>query len=236
MSKVQANRRFKWMLLVTAILLLPLLIVLGLWQIDRAQEKQQLLDGWQSNPAVGETVELKPMKFGQVMLRGSLDSERYFLLDNRMRSGVVGYEVIAVLLRHEVEPLLVNLGWLPAVDRHYLPRVDLPAGEVIVSGMKRPVTAGFSLAEPEWSGGWPARVQTLDRAFLSQLYGQSLATEVIQINSPVLPDLDINWPMLGMTPMKHWGYAFQWFAMALALSALLLWSGYRLRREALGYE
>ncbi|WP_372832304.1 hypothetical protein [Pontibacterium sp.] len=47
MSKVQSARRFKWMLLLMGILVLPGLLTLGNWQLGRAEQKQVLLQQWQ---------------------------------------------------------------------------------------------------------------------------------------------------------------------------------------------
>jgi len=66
------------------------------------------------------------------------------------------------------------------------------------------------------------RVHRIDITILSGLLGQDLFDTILRLE----PDSDHGyvrkWPVPGFGEAKHLGYAFQWFAMALALLVIYL--------------
>ena len=99
MSKVQSMRRFKWMLLAMALLLWPVLVSLGFWQLDRAEQKSELLESWEVRAQQTQSLASSDLvRFSSVESQGEFDRERWLLLDNRTREGKVGYEVVAPVL------------------------------------------------------------------------------------------------------------------------------------------
>ena len=92
MSDSQRTHRqwhFDWRLLVFSGVFLPLLVSLGVWQLNRAEEKQVLLEQWQQE---AENLAWQDMVSGDltsgrpVSLTGMYGS-RNWLLDNRTREG-----------------------------------------------------------------------------------------------------------------------------------------------------
>lgn len=85
-----------WKSLLATVLILPVLVSLGFWQLSRADEKQALLDAAQARrgqPAV-DVAQLEAFpNYLPVYADGEFDSERYWLLDNRIRQGQFGYEI-----------------------------------------------------------------------------------------------------------------------------------------------
>ena len=81
------------------LLLLPLLLSLGAWQLQRADEKSALLDRQEARrqapaQAIGELEQSADLAFRRVLLRGYFDAEHSVLLDNRTRDGRVGVELL----------------------------------------------------------------------------------------------------------------------------------------------
>ena len=113
--------------------------LLGNWQFSRAEEKRVLLAHREAESA------LKPIKIEQVAnmdatlfrslkLVGQYE-RKYFLLENQIRKGVVGYEVIQAFTMSMNKTILINRGWLPAdINLSVLPKVDTPPGEIHLLG------------------------------------------------------------------------------------------------------
>ncbi len=88
---------------------LPLLLVLGTWQLNRAEQKQALFDDF---AAGGAAVALDADSSGLDGLRrytpvaagGRYLGERQFLLDNMVEDGQAGYRVLTPLLLGKASP------------------------------------------------------------------------------------------------------------------------------------
>lgn len=237
LSKDQSRRRFKWMLLGMGLLLLPLLIMLGFWQLERAEEKQQLLAQWETGKqSVLKLSDPGVIRFSKITAAGQFDPQRWWLLDNRTRQGRVGYEVIGLFYPdYQAWAVLVNLGWVPAdVDRSIYPQVKLPQGAVTISGYATEPSQPLMLDKTSWDRRWPQRLQRLDFAELQHQTGLELSPWVIRQSNPLLSDADLSWTPAVMPAEKHQAYALQWFAMAVALAALIGWSLRALRNEDVG--
>lgn len=235
-SKDQSTLRFKWMLAGFALFGLPILVGLGCWQLQRADQKQQLLDSMQQAEPLhylplSET--LSSVQYSMLLLQGRLDQRQYFLLDNRTRDGRVGYEVIALFQPlQEAHLILVNLGWTPAGNsRDELPNVDLPSGVVSLALMAKAQQSSLVLARDQWAEGWPKRIQAIDTQRIEVLLQQPVWHATAKTRESVVDDLDIRWTLNLMTPERHRGYAFQWFALDTALLILLVVSWFRLQGE-----
>ena len=79
--------------------LLPVLVFLGFWQLGRGEQKRVLLDSYAERQVaapvtVGQLLTLDGPAFRRVQLRGHLDGQHSLLLDNRVRDGKVGVELL----------------------------------------------------------------------------------------------------------------------------------------------
>ncbi|MBY4675497.1 SURF1 family protein [Marinobacterium arenosum] len=221
MSKDRRRQRFKWFLLANLALLLPMLIGLGCWQLDRAAQKQRLMERWQ-NDDQARPLSAASRQLDRVEIVGQLDTEHWFLLDNRTRQGRVGYEVIAKVQPEQGDAgLLVNLGWLAAdPDRRRLPTLELPVQRIRIEGRLHMPGAGLLLAEDVWQTGWPKRIQQLQPDRLAVPMAQPLLPWVLQLEQPLVAGLQPNWTPVVLMPERHLGYAIQWFGLSLALLVL----------------
>lgn len=232
MSKVQSMQRFKWMLLAMALLLWPILVGLGFWQLDRAEQKSELLETWKVRAQQVHSLASHDLeKFSSIESQGEFDRERWLLLDNRTRAGKVGYEVVALFYPQEVTtPVLINLGWIQAnQDRRIYPEVVLPEGTITVSGRLTEPSELLVLAESSPQQGWPQRLQRLDISRLEKQLGLNVMPWVIRPDDPIIAHLDLSWTPTVMQPEKHQAYALQWFVMAVVLLGLIVWNLYKLR-------
>lgn len=235
MSKAQQTPAFKWMLILSAALLLPALIGLGFWQIDRAEQKQQLIQSWSEQQVQTRLPELSEFSSDQYMnldLQGYFDRQHYFLLENRFRDGNLGFEVVVPFSTVFGERVLVNLGWIKAENnRSEKPMVTIPQSQISIQGGARLIRPGFTLGVLSVDQTWPIRIHQLDATYISQLLSTEILPIEIRVKKTVIPALSLDWPVSVMRPEKHLAYALQWFAMALALLVLIIWSWRYMQRE-----
>ena len=209
------------------IVMLPLVIGLGIWQLQRAAYKQSLMDEYFARLG-GLPIQLSgalvPEPFTRVRLRGNY-SKTNLLLDNQVNQSRQGYWVYTPFTS-EGATWMVNRGWFEAPQqRHELPQIPpAPEGEVDVVAIVWPDTGmlplfGNAVSEQLDKVTW--RLQRLDfeavgRAIeglgLRDLRKVELRLEAIQPG--VLQALP---QTIGFGVERHQGYAFQWFGLALAL-------------------
>ncbi len=216
------------------IIFLPLLLRLGFWQLERAQEKQQLLHIYQQQSEL-PVKKFNPQQKRQstdyqpVEMTGFYDESRYWLLDNKPRNSKVGYEVV---MPFEVGGywVLVNRGWVLAPRlRDQLPQIDTPANIVTITGYfySPSKNAVLNDIQSDWIEPWPKRVLQLDHLAISESLEGEHYPLVLRIDEESAGAFTTQWPVINTLPEKHQGYAVQWFSMALVLVGLYLWALFR---------
>lgn len=231
-----AVRRFApgWAMTAFVGFFLPILVLLGFWQLDRAEEKQLLqarMDQSRSAVAVPLSTlqDVEDVAWRPVQMQGIFDPELIWLLDNRTRDGNAGLEVLQVFIDADSGTrLIVNRGWLPWPDRRQIPEVRTPRGTQRLDAEALPPTeAGFTLGTTHVTPGWPKLITRVDVDAMREASGEILLPWVARLRTGSDAALTLDWPELPMTSSKHTAYAVQWFALALALLALFIWAGLR---------
>lgn len=223
-------------------LLLPLLVSLGFWQLDRAEEKRQLVSA-QLALQGGAPMRINESvldNYTPVLLIGRYDLERYFLLDNQVVSGKVGYDIISPFYDQSGRVILVNRGWLEAnLNRQILPEFATPSGLLSITGaVARNLGEPFLLARQEVSGSWPIRIQAIDLELMAQRLDVASEDFFVRIDAGNSGAFLNHYQPVNVSPEKHIGYAVQWFCMAFALICLFIYFGFsRAKSESKGsYE
>jgi surfeit locus 1 family protein len=224
--------RFDWKLTLLTALLLPLMLSLGSWQLQRAQEKLELQGQYAARqneaPVALEQLSVDgDLQYRQAELTGRYDNAHNFLLDNRIHQGQAGYDVITPLITEAGTVVLINRGWLPqGATRAQLPPIAAIEGRVTVSGsVYVPVGTQLVLGEVA-AEGWPRVIQTLDplpMAAAAGYAGANVFPHSVRVADGAPGVLVRDWPVISMTPERHQGYAVQWFAMAAMLLGLYLY-------------
>lgn len=209
--------------------MMPVLISLGVWQLNRAAEKQALLDRWQAQVDTLPWAEVarRPMALDQpVRVTGHYD-DAIWLLDNRTRDGRPGYEVINRFVPDLGPAVLVNRGWVPApARRDQLPEVSVPTAPVTLAGRLADYPEPPVLGDEAEPGDWPRRVQRLPRTVAEASVGP-LTAYLIRLRDDTQPGaFRADWAPEMMGPTTHYGYAAQWFSLAVVL-AVLTWRACR---------
>ena len=215
---------------------IALTLALASWQLGRAHEKEGLaarLEILARDPPVSLTsaeVGAVDVEGRRVTARGRFEPEYAVLIDNRIRRGVAGYHVLMPLAIEGRRHVLVNRGWIAGTgDRSRLPDVKTPAGTVEITGLAVTPSRRFLELSANAAEGKVWQNLTLER--YRQAVPIPLQPVVIQQESPLEDGLAREWdpPDLGVN--KHYGYAFQWLALALAILVFYLVTHVRRRPQ-----
>ncbi len=224
-------------LTVLMFLLMAVFVALGRWQWRmgeaRAAQFHRFRHGADRVVALGSAPLRRAPVYQRVRLIGRYDGAHQFLLDNSLHDGLDGYQVLTPLRRAGADTVLVDRGWVPFTgNRARLPDVSLePEGQVTVTGrVGRLPAAGLSFGRvpPPAGGLWPKVTSFPTSAQLASALGHPLERHILLLD-PGEPDGYVrDWSPPGMPALENWGYAFQWWAFAVA--ALVIWVVLGLKR------
>jgi len=217
--------RFRFSLWPTlaAIAGIALTLALGFWQLGRGSEKaaraERIAEANRDAAVLLGPAEVKAadVALRRVIARGRFDPRYAVLLDNRVLHGVVGYHVVMPLRIGDGERyVLVNRGWVAASrERATLPAIHTPPGPVEVTGLALVPSQRFLELSSKAAEGRVWQNLTLER------YAQSMPIAIqpvmIQQENDLGDGLRRAWDAPDLGIGKHYGYAFQWFALAAAI-------------------
>lgn len=213
--------------------LLPVLVGLGVWQLERAEQKfalQQSYDRRATEPPLrmySIMQDAATFRYRRVLVRGHYEPEHQILHDNRVHQGQAGYHVLTPFeIENGTVRVLVNRGWLPTGrDRRQLPEASAPAGEIEISGVAiLPPEPGMRLGAAAPSGpGLPVLWQNIDLAAIAARLQQPFQPVILLLDPDVTQGGYVRaWPRLDTGVTTSQSYAFQWFTMAIALAAIYI--------------
>ena len=219
---------------------------LGAWQLDRATQKEALqraLDARSALPELEASAlarseqDAAAQHYRRIRLQGRWLPRFTVFLDNRQMNGRPGFFVVTPLqLSGTNEAVAVQRGWVPrdASDRSHLPDIASATDDVMVAGHIAPPPGRLYEFAPAGSG---VIRQNLDLAAYAREVNLRLAPLSLVQEVPSAPDdvLSRQWPAPAVDVHKHYGYAFQWFALCALMAGLYVWFQLvrpRLRRSA----
>ena len=230
------TRRFRpgWGVSVAAAIAMVIALSLGNWQLRRAEEKQALQERF-DNRERGATlrlpsslVEVKDVEYARVSVRGEFLPHHTILLDNRVRNGVVGYDVVTpVRIEGGELCVLVNRGWIAAGPRRdVLPKFPTPAGPQSLEGIALvPGGRYFEFGGDHAAGKkTAAAVEPVWQHLNFERYAETtrLALQPFLIRQTSASDdgLARVWDRPDRGVDIHRGYAFQWYSLAALILVL----------------
>lgn len=225
-------------------LLLLLLIKLGIWQLQRADEKQMYIDqldrqGLQDAIGLHQLFSQQHAVDGmRVKLNGFFNEDKILLLDNQVFKGQVGYQVFTPFTDSTSGlTLLVDIGWIAAPPRReLLPAMPALDDRTQLTGSIYHPRKGFEfgLRAERYNTplNFPIVMQSIYPEQLSNLLQTNLLPFVVRSGESWPRSLQRAWAAVNMSPQKHQAYAVQWFGMALVLALLIAHVSYRYFRGA----
>lgn len=226
--------RPQWIPTLAFLVLLPVFINLGMWQLNKGRAKQALqvqLEQRSKEAPISINARVddpEPIRYRRVQVQGQWDASFQILLDNKVNEReIVGYHVLTPLKISGSEiRVLVNRGWVPmGPDRQRLPEVSPPVGEVVVEGIAVvPSKKFFALAKPQDT---QEKLEPVWQNLELDRYNQSVPFKVQPLVILLDPASKAGgyervWPRPDERVEKNIGYAYQWFGMAVALVGIFI--------------
>ena len=204
---------------------------LGQWQLRRAGEKEHLqtaILAQGQRPAlnardVAKMVYFEPENHRLVSLQGVWQASKTLFLDNRPMGDKTGFWVYTPLtLEGSDRAVLVQRGWVPRdfLDRSKLPVIETPEGRITLQGRIAPPPSKLYAFKGEDLG----RIrQNIDIGDLRRETGLPLLNaSIVQLGAPS-EGMKRDWPAPDLGVDRHYGYAFQWFALCALTTGLFVW-------------
>jgi surfeit locus 1 family protein len=206
------------------------LVNLGLWQLSRADEKAALIAGMEARifePPVPLPTNFDPDRdrYLPVTTTGRFQPDYTFAMAAQKARGP-GFHLISVLETDDGRRVLVDRGFLPEAAA---PSLRVETGDVQIAG---------NLHWPRDSDRFTPDYDSSRNLFFARDVDQiatQLATEPVLIvlrasNEAVPPATAV--PVFQVSiPDNHFGYAVQWFLMALAWSGMTVFFLWRIRPQ-----
>jgi cytochrome oxidase assembly protein ShyY1 len=233
MQRVSGWRRPRWWAVLLTVAGCLVFLRLGVWQLHRADEKDELLRRYAASAQAPLSnfadVALTPpaQAFPRVRVQGSYRADRVYLLDNPKHDRRGGVEVYVPFVLHGSNTLLlVDLGFLPGNGSEQAPQLPaLPTGEQSLQGLYLPPPGvGFAMGGDALAtqAHWPKTTIYLDLKQVQRDLGQALYPRVLALDADPASiymrehTLDFS----SMPPARHRAYAFQWFTFAIVAVAI----------------
>ena len=232
----------KWAIATSVVIVIVVLFVnLGLWQLDRADERAMentvMSSRMAEDPlsldellgAVGR--DATSLEYRRVEVTGTYRPDLEVLIRSQTnRLGEAGFDVVTPLEYGSGRFVLVDRGWVPLAMDTPPVGASPPPGGVTISGLIRLTQerAAFGPTEPD------GNLTVASRIDLDRLAGQipgDLAPVWIQSTVETSPYPEVREVPTFDDPGPHLLYAIQWFAFAVIG---VVGYGFLIRREASG--
>lgn len=220
-----------WIVTAATALTMAVTASLGIWQLNRAQQKLDLqarieaqgqLPPWQMADLLGTDDALAAVH-RRVRLRGEWVASASVYLDNRQMNARPGFFLVTPLrLQGSSRAVLVQRGWVPRdfTDRNRLPVIDTPTGPIELAGRLAPPPGQLYQLGSVDRG---TIRQNIDLSAFAQETGLDLLpVSVLQTEGPA-DSLLREWPTVVLGVDRNHGYAFQWFGLCVLAGILYVW-------------
>lgn len=223
----------KPILMIIAIIISLLMVRLGVWQMDRAEQKQQILSqslALAELPPVSlmnllDQVDLdsSALRFRQITATGQYLADKTILIDNQVFESQVGYALLTPFrLKNSGAEIIVDRGWLPVgASRDQLPVFETPREELTLIGR-----LNLPYAKPPlWNDEFAVAQGQVWQYLPVDEFRQQTKLDVLPLMLELAPQdatqnavlsPKINWQTIDdKWVAKHQAYALQWFCMAI---------------------
>lgn len=219
-----------WKSTLLLLLVIPLFLSLGTWQLQRADEKTGIATTYaarlnMSAITLDQLSEYEDKTNIPVGLVGRYTGEHY-LLENQWRNKKLGVEVLSIFETEEGLSILLNRGWVENADRRQTPAFDTPmTQQVIQTTVYQPSKAPYTLGELQLENEvWPKRLTYLAIDKIAQDIERPVYPLSLRINAAKEGLFDTNWPVINVKPETHIGYAVQWYLFAVVAFLVYLFA------------
>jgi len=218
------------------------LCTLGVWQMQRGETKAAILAQHQAagkaevrplaaalSDVATDDVQRESLYDHRYRVAGRVDGAHQILFDNQVFDGRIGYRVWTPLVLDNDMRVLVDRGWVPLGPggRASPPDPGAPEGRVEMTGRWRSLPqpglrlGGEHACEQQ---GWPRVLNFPEVAQVRCQYASPVANGLLLLDENDSRGFARDWQaqLKRMPPVRHYGYALQWFAMAIAVAVIFV--------------
>jgi surfeit locus 1 family protein len=199
-----------WIVTLSALLMAALTFSLGLWQLDRAAQKERVsLERYETQP---------------LSLSGRWLTDQTLYVDNRQMNAKQGFFVVTPLVISKGEYVLVERGWIARnfMDRKKLQTIETPAGDVVIFARRLTDPALPAVIADNVASEHPIVQYVSFKSLKSAIPSMTYKGYMQQLGT-ASEGLKREWYEPASGVEKHYGYAFQWFALCALLLGLYIW-------------
>lgn len=222
------------------IVVIPLLLSLGFWQLDRADEKKvidtEIKTAIAQQPINLNAETLKDITqsaYRKITVSGNYDANNQLLLDNRTHQGKPGYHVLSPFHFDGInakQAVLINRGWIGYQGtRDAIPDIAIDNTKQNISGSIKMIGEAIVLSGDKQQNSsnklTPHNyhlIQSIQLEDLESQLGYKLLPIVIELGKNEKNGFTRDWQPYYGSVDKHNAYALQWFAMALVVLFLFI--------------
>ncbi|MFL2488404.1 MAG: SURF1 family protein [Gammaproteobacteria bacterium] len=220
---------FKSKILIFAIIFVPITISLGFWQIDRAEEKKQIIASY-DKLLTSEPVGLKSnttYKNWQPVMTVGRFKDTVIFEDNAIVNGRAGFKIYHLFENGDGSYVFVHRGFIERnMIKNNLPQIDIPRGKQALKGS----------VLIKQDNSFVQNIQESDARIIQEFNTESLINKFPLLKDrylhPFLFNLDVRDKKkfqaiekpVNMAASKHIGYAIQWFGLCAALIILTIYA------------
>ena len=241
--------RLKLLSSIISLLCISLFLYLGFWQLDRANEKEKIVNLYEERQ-LADTVELNSIGeniiqdkyYRNYKIKGRYINQT-FLIDNKIKDKQPGFNVISLFrISSSKEIILVDRGWIKMKGQRqnieknfkFLNNENIEKNVQEIYGYIYPREKSYTIGDISTNKSWPRLLQAIN-------FNEIKST--IKVSEPFVEGIVFrlsennkfgfkrDWKIVFMDSTKHLGYAFQWFSMALALVILIILFFVRMKNE-----
>ena len=226
---------FKSKILIFAIIFVPITISLGIWQIERANEKKLIIANY-DKLLVSAPIALQKNQmlnnWQPIETTGTYEDTIVYE-DNAINNGKAGFKVYHLFRNDDGTFIFIHRGFIERnLIKNNLPEVEIPAEKKSIYG-----TTLF-----KQNNTFVKNIEESDSRIIQEFNASLLIDKYPMLKDkylhPFLFNLDIRdvnkyQPIekpVNMTASKHIGYAIQWFGLCAALIILTIYA-YRRKGE-----
>lgn len=224
--------RFNWKIALGILILFSIFVRLGFWQLDRAEQKQQIQNDRDARSLVPLAIgslnldDINALQQQKLTMNGSYDHDKSIRISNQIFRGQPGFEVITPFKLHSSNKIvLVSRGWISAESGPKKPAEIEPitGPQQLVGEIHIPTSNRFFLPQKlDEPPIWPIDLHHFDINTISPLFDRPLFPFVVRLDDNNPGVLERHWQVTRLKPMNSISYAIQWFGMALILVIISL--------------
>ena len=220
---------FKSKILIFAIIFVPITISLGFWQLDRAQEKTEIIANY-DELLTSEPINLNAKstyKNWQPVTTMGRFKDTVIFEDNAILNGRAGFKIYHLFENGDGSYVFVHRGFIERnMIKNNLPQIDMPKGKQSLKGS----------VLIKQDNSFVQDIEESDARIIQEFNIERLINKFPILKDrylhPFLLNLDIRdknkflaiEKPVNMKASKHIGYAIQWFGLCLALIILTIYA------------